>query len=302
MALRIGLYVPTWPGVERATWRWLDRRALARDAEQLGVDTLWVADEPGLWECWTVLTAVAEATERVGIGPLVACTRYRSPALLATMARALDEVSAGRLVLGLGAGLGPADRRWPAFGWDATDHWARFEEAVEVIVRLLREGRCTFGGRFFKVDDPLLGPDGPRPNGPLIWVAARRARGMAVAARCGDAVNGVDPLTDRSSVDALRTTLESACASVGRDPASIVLTGWARLAPSPDGRLGADRTDTIAGSPEAVAERVVGLHQAGIEHLTCFLGDEADEPAFPVLTRRSLERLAPVLEMVRRGS
>ena len=102
VTLRIGLYAPTWPGADRVTPRWAGIRALAVDAEALGVDTLWVADEPGFWECWTVLTALAASTTRVEIGPLVVCTRYRNPALLATMVRALDETSAGRLVLGPG--------------------------------------------------------------------------------------------------------------------------------------------------------------------------------------------------------
>ena len=126
VTLQLGLYAPTWPGADRATPRWPAIRALALDAEALGVDTVWVADEPGFWECWTILTALAEATTRIGIGPLVACTRYRSPALFATMVRALDEVSGGRVTLGLGGGSGPADRRWPAFGWDATSHVASF--------------------------------------------------------------------------------------------------------------------------------------------------------------------------------
>ena len=91
MTLGIGLYAPTWPGADRTPPRWPEIRALARDAESLAIDTLWVADEPGFWECWTLLTAVAAATERIGVGPLVACTRYRNPALLATMVRALDE-------------------------------------------------------------------------------------------------------------------------------------------------------------------------------------------------------------------
>ena len=92
----VGLYAPT--GTATTARRRAGPRSgrLARDAERLGVDTVWVADEPGFWECWTILTALAEADERIGIGPLVACTRYRIPALLVTMVRALDEVSGGR--------------------------------------------------------------------------------------------------------------------------------------------------------------------------------------------------------------
>jgi alkanesulfonate monooxygenase SsuD/methylene tetrahydromethanopterin reductase-like flavin-dependent oxidoreductase (luciferase family) len=116
MSLQIGLYVPTWPAKGGATPRWPEIRSLALDAEALGVDSLWVADEPGTWECWTILSAVAGATSRIGVGPLVACTRYRDPGLLVTMARAFDEVSGGRLTLGLGSGFGAKDPRWTAFG------------------------------------------------------------------------------------------------------------------------------------------------------------------------------------------
>ena len=167
------------------------------------MDTLWVADEPGFWECWTVLTALAASTTRVEIGPLVVCTRYRNPALLATMVRALDETSAGRLVLGLGAGSGPSDRRWPAFGWDAASHVARFGEAVEIVSTLLRTGTLTFDGRFYRVAEPDIGPEGPRPGGPPIWVAAGKPKTMEVAARWGDAVNDHGSITDVASVESV---------------------------------------------------------------------------------------------------
>ena len=301
MTLRIGLYVPTWPTRDRSIPRWADMRTLGRDAEALGVDTLWVADEPGFWECWTVLTAIAEATERIGIGSLVVCTRYRSPTFFATMVRALDEVSAGRLVLGLGSGFGAADKRWTTFGWDPADHVGRFAEAVEVIARLLREGSLTYEGRFYRATEPNIGPVGPRPAGPPIWVAAKRPRTMAVAARWADAVNGADGLVDRASVATLRASVEEACAVAGRDPATLHLTGWARIAPSPDGRLGADRADTISGTPSAIAERLLEIHDAGLEHLTCFIGDADDEREFPSLTRGALERFARILEALPRS-
>lgn len=298
MTLRIGLYVPTWSATDGSTLRWPEMRALAVDSERLGVDTLWVADEPGFWECWTVLTGIAVATERIEIGPLIACTRYRLPTLFATMVRALDEVSAGRLVLGLGSGFGAADKRWTAFGWDPADHVSRFAEAVEVISRLLREGPITYEGRFYRAAAPNIGPSGPRPTGPPIWVAAKRPRTMAVAARWADAVNAVDALVDRTSVATVRTSVETACVAVGRDPSTLHLTGWVRIAPSPDGRLGADRADTISGSPSAIADRLLEIHDAGVEHITCFVGDEDDEREFPSLTRRSLDRVAPILEAV----
>ena len=196
MTLRIGLYAPTWPGADRTTPRWPAMRALGRDAEALGVDTFWVADEPGFWECWTILTALAEATTTIGVGPLIACTRYRSPALFATMVRALDEVSGGRVTLGLGSGRGPSDRRWTAFGFDATAHVARFGEAVEIVARLVRDGPTTFEGRFYTIADPDIGPAGPTAGGPPIWVAGGKPRTMEVAARWGDAINDHNALPD----------------------------------------------------------------------------------------------------------
>jgi alkanesulfonate monooxygenase SsuD/methylene tetrahydromethanopterin reductase-like flavin-dependent oxidoreductase (luciferase family) len=299
MTLQIGLYAPTWPGADRATPRWPAIRALARDAEALGVDTFWVADEPGFWECWTILTALAEATATIGIGPLIACTRYRSPALFATMVRALDEVSGGRVTLGLGSGSGPSDRRWTAFGFDATAHVSRFAEAVEIVARLVRDGPTTFDGRFYTIADPGIGPAGPTAGGPPIWVAGGKPRTMEVAARWGDAINDHDALPNVTAVAAFRERAEVACASTGRDPASVALTGWARVAPSPDGRLDADREDTIAGTPAAIAERLAAIHEAGIAHLTVFIGDEEDGHQYPALTPRALERFASVLEALR---
>ena len=281
MTLRIGLYAPTWPGADRVAPRWAGIRALAVDAEALGVDTLWVADEPGFWECWTVLTALAASTTRVEIGPLVVCTRYRNPALLATMVRALDETSAGRLVLGLGAGSGPSDRRWPAFGWDAASHVARFGEAVEIVSTLLRTGTLTFDGRFYTVAEPDIGPEGPRPGGPPIWVAAGKPKTMEVAARWGDAVNDHSSITDVASVGRFRERVETVVRDGRTRPGDAAPDGLDARRPLPDGRLDADRPDTIAGTPQSIADRLAELHAAGIEHLTCFIGDEDDGHRVP---------------------
>ena len=103
--IAIGLNLPTWPLRDRTYATWPEMRALAREAEAMGVDTLWAPDHLqrelggeriGFWECWTIVTALAEATTRIGIGPYVACTGFRNPALLAKMAVTLDEVSGGR--------------------------------------------------------------------------------------------------------------------------------------------------------------------------------------------------------------
>ena len=299
--MRLGLYLPTWHRTDRSVATWAEMRSLARAAEDIGVDMLVVADEPGFWECWTLLSALAELTSRVAIGPLVVCTRYRQPALLAAMVLALDEVSGGRLVLGLGSGQGPGDPRWSALGYDGTAHVGRFGEAVEIVVRLLREGPIDFEGRFERVASPDIGPRGPRPTGPPIWIAGARPRTMDVAARWGDAVNGGDGLTGTASVEALRSAIGEACERVGRDTGTVGLTGWSRIAPWDDPRAGLERRDTIAGSPDAVAQRLLEIGAAGVTDVTCFIGDPDDGREFPLLTERALDRFAAVLELVRAG-
>jgi alkanesulfonate monooxygenase SsuD/methylene tetrahydromethanopterin reductase-like flavin-dependent oxidoreductase (luciferase family) len=299
MAMGLGLYLTTWPPKGGATPRWPELRALAREVEAAGIDNLWVADEPGFWECWTILAATAEATDRIAVGPLVTCTRYRNPALLVTMVRALDEISDGRLVLGLGAGASPTDPRLAAFGFDAgRPHLARFAEAADIIACLLREGPITFEGQFHRVAEPDVGPAGPRPTGPPIWIAAGKPRSMEVAVRWADAINGSDNLTDAASVASLRGLVAQACEEVGRDPTTLRLTGCARLAISADGRRDADRADTISGTPKRIAERLAELEAAGLDHLTCFVGDDTDDHLFPALTRAALERFAAVADLL----
>ena len=122
---------------------------------------------------------------------------------------------------------------------------------------------------------------------------------MEVAARWGDAVNDHSSITDVASVDRFRERVETACETVGRDPSTLRLTAWTRVAPSPDGRLDADRSDTIAGTPQSIADRLAELHAAGIEHLTCFIGDEDDGHQYPALTAKALDRFAPILEALR---
>ncbi len=121
-------------------------------AEAAGFDSIWLydhllfrfPDQPtvGIWEIWTVLSALAEATERVEIGTVVLCVPFRNPAILAKMADTLDEVSGGRLILGLGAGWNQPE--FDAFGIPFDHRAARFEEALQIITPLLREGRVDF--------------------------------------------------------------------------------------------------------------------------------------------------------------
>ena len=155
--------------------RWPEMLAIARTAESSGYDSIWIGDhmlyrgdgreERGPWDVWTTLAALAASTERVQLGPLVASTAFHPPGLIARMAAAIDEVSAGRFVLGLGAGWNETEFR--AFGIAFENRVARFEEAFTIIHRLLAGERVSFDGHFYQVEDALLLPR-PKRRVPLL--------------------------------------------------------------------------------------------------------------------------------------
>lgn len=307
-AIGIGLVLPTWPLRGGGHASWPELRGLARDVEALGVDTLWVPDHLlrvvrdrppfGFWECWTILTAAAEATTSIEIGPLIACTGFRNPALLAKMAVTLDEVSGGRLILGLGSGVPATDASWRTFGYDGQKHVGQHEEAVEIIARLLREPPVTFAGEHHRVEEAQILPRGPRLAGPPIWVAGKGDRTLRIAARWADAINVNTAIATAADVVAMTERVAGACAVAGRDPATLAITGWGRISILPDGTAG-PRPGWLGGTPEAAAETVRAMHEAGLRHLTLYVGDTDDPSPMPALRRETLERFAPFLEAIR---
>jgi alkanesulfonate monooxygenase SsuD/methylene tetrahydromethanopterin reductase-like flavin-dependent oxidoreductase (luciferase family) len=303
--LGIGLNLPTWPRADGIVPSWAEMRSLARDAEALGVERIWVPDHlvrvlPSgrvvpFRECWTILTATAEATTRIGIGSFVASTGFRNPGLLARMAETLDEVSGGRLVLGLGSGVPETDASWRVFGFEAARPVARFAESVEVITRLLRGETVTFAGDFVRLDGATIGPRGPRPAGLPVWAAAKGGRTMDVAARFADVVNVNVPLASADDARAIVASATAACERVGRDPATLGVTGYGRA------RLGSDGVGRVApgwlsGSPAEMIETLDAIGGAGVSHISMYIGADDDPSPLPALTAAALERFAPVLE------
>ena len=306
----IGLNLPTWPRSDGTVATWPEIRSLARDAEALGVDRLWVPDHlvrvvpsgrvVGFRECWTVLTATAEATERVGVGPFVACTGFRNPGLLARMAETLDDVSGGRLVLGIGAGGPSGDASWRMFGFEERRPVGRFAESVEAVARLLRGETVTFTGAHVRLDGATLEPRGPRPTGLPVWVAARGERTMDVAARWGQAVNVNTPLATPDDVAAAAGLAEAACKRVGRDPATLALTGWGRILLDARGN-GVARPGWLSGSPEQIAATLGAMAGSGLRHISVYLGTDDDRSPLPALTASALERFAPLMGLLLAG-
>jgi alkanesulfonate monooxygenase SsuD/methylene tetrahydromethanopterin reductase-like flavin-dependent oxidoreductase (luciferase family) len=275
-------------------------RSMARRAEALGFDSVWVSDhllfrfpgeaESGLLEGWTVLAALAEATERVELGELVLCTGFRNPGLLAKMAQTLDAISGGRLVLGLGAGW--HDPEYEAFGYPTDHKVGRFEEALEVIASLIRTGRSSLDGRWTTMRDATHIPPA-RPDLPIL-VAASRPRMLELTARLADAWNGAwAGRPSAPSLIAQMATLDEACRAIGRDPASLARTVGLRidipgLVPPTADPPGPDRV--LRGTTEEIASGLAAFERAGYDHAMVWLEPE---------TQMALERLGEALARYR---
>jgi alkanesulfonate monooxygenase SsuD/methylene tetrahydromethanopterin reductase-like flavin-dependent oxidoreductase (luciferase family) len=295
-----------------ATPRWTDLATMARLAEEIGVDSLWLPDHllfeadgvvTGQWEIMSVLAALAAVTRRIALGTLVLCTGFRNPALLAKMADTVDEISDGRLILGLGAGWNEFEHR--AFGVPFDARASRFEEALTIVLGLLRDGHVDFAGRYYQAHDCVLRPRGPRPSGPPLLIGTRGERMLRLAAQHADLWNVwlAFGTNQPAEIPALRAAVDAACRDVGRDPATLARTAAVMVDP-----LGHDAGPVIlaqagiiptpiAGAAEAIAARLRAFAREGISHLQVHLhpNTAAGVTAFaPVLTAlRAAERTGP---------
>jgi len=298
---KIGLQLPE---VEYVA-RWSDYLTMARLSEAVGFDSLWLGDhllyrnldEPtrAPWECWSLLSALAAVTERVEFGPLVLCAGFRNPALTAKMADTVDEISGGRLILGLGSGW--HEPEFAAFGYPFDHRYARFAEAFTIIHGLLRDGRIDFSGEYHTARDCELLPQGPRPGGIPLMVGSIGERMLRLTlphidqwniwyADFGNSVEGLTPHLDR---------IDRICAEIGRDPAEVERTA-AVLVTGPGGAYRASGATAeqgikgFAGDPAGIARELLRFETVGISHLQIVL-----DPITPA----GIEWFARVLESVR---
>jgi alkanesulfonate monooxygenase SsuD/methylene tetrahydromethanopterin reductase-like flavin-dependent oxidoreductase (luciferase family) len=179
--MRVGIQLPE---VEREV-RWPEYLAMAKAAEEVGFESIWVGDhllyngpERAPWEAWTLLSALAAATDKVRLGPLVACAGFHPPAVLAKMASTIDEVSQGRFVLGIGSGWNR--REFDAFGIPYDKRVSRFEEAFAIISGLLRGERVTLDGTYHRADDVVLLPPPNRQTPIMLGSNGRRMLSIAL--------------------------------------------------------------------------------------------------------------------------
>jgi alkanesulfonate monooxygenase SsuD/methylene tetrahydromethanopterin reductase-like flavin-dependent oxidoreductase (luciferase family) len=301
--LKVGVQLP------EVEWEagWRDLRAIAQRAEELGFDSAWYGDHllyrrpgdtraRGPWEAWTVLAGLAASTSRIAIGPLVAATAFHAPAMLAKMAATVDEISGGRLVLGLGAGWNEVE--FAAFGFPFDRRISRFAEAFTIVRTLLREGAIDFEGEFYTARDCELVPR-PRPGGPPLMIGSIGPRMLEIAAPHVEAWNAwFDAFGNRpAGIGPLRERVDAAARAVGRAPGEIERTVAVQVRlPGGRGRVQGDAANDaippVQGSPAEIAATLRAFAAEGIAHVQVV--------ADPI-TLASLDDLAPVLEDLDRG-
>lgn len=301
--IRVGIQLPE---VEREV-RWPEYVAMAKAAEDVGFDTLWLGDHllyryedgttRGPWEVFTMLSALAASTSRIRLGPLVAATAFHAPAMLAKLAATVDEVSGGRLILGLGAGWN--DTEFRAFGFPFDHRISRFAEAFTIIRTLLAEGRIDFDGQFFQARDCELLPRPPSPGGPPLMVGSIGPRMLEITLphvqqwnvwyrQSSNSVAGLEPILRQ---------VDDACRAVGRDPATLEKTSavLVRL-PGGAGRVMGETASAaippLEGPPAALADRLREYAALGLAEVQLVV-----DP----ITIDSIRALEPMLADLDRG-
>ena len=294
--LKVGVQLPE---VEREVG-WPELRDMIIAIEDSGFDSIWVGDHlmyrmpdgstRGPWETWSTLAAIAAITSRVELGPFVACTAFLNPGLLAKKAATIDEISGGRLVLGLGAGWNQAE--FTAYGIAFDQPVARFEEAFTIIRTLLHDGRIHFDGRFYQARDLELLPRGPRPEGPPLMVGTTGERMLRITLPhvaswnvwyryTGNTPEGVRPHRD---------LVDRVAAEVGRAPGAVERTA-AVLVRASGGRGRETGGDVVplSGPPAAIADGLRAYAAEGVGHVQLVIdpitvaGIEEVARALPIL-------------------
>jgi alkanesulfonate monooxygenase SsuD/methylene tetrahydromethanopterin reductase-like flavin-dependent oxidoreductase (luciferase family) len=302
-SFEVGLVLPINQSfVDGSTTRWAEIRALAVRAEEIGFDTVWTPDEllwrepdateggTGWWECVAMAGAVAAATTRIKVGTWILSALHRNPGISAKAVETLDEISGGRFVLGLGSGH--AGNQGRIFGLPEDHVYSRFEEALEIIIPLLRQGRADFEGRFHAARGLEQRPVGPRPSRIPIMIGAGGAKMIRLAARHADTWSWyVNERSEVAEFEPRVRELEAACLEIGRDPATIGRS--AGIFVEPTAERGAEQFAVpLRGSVQEIAEGIRSFGDAGFTQVELMLWPP---------TIGALEALAPVIDELDRG-
>jgi alkanesulfonate monooxygenase SsuD/methylene tetrahydromethanopterin reductase-like flavin-dependent oxidoreductase (luciferase family) len=299
--LEVGLVLPTLEDPlrgEASSWEGI--RAQAGRAEQMGFDTVWVADEllwkipawsgpRGSWECVAMTGAVAASTTRIKVGTWVLSALHRNPGLTAKVVETLDEISGGRFILGFGAGH--AGTQGEAFGFPLDKTVGRYEEALEIIIPLLREGNASYEGEYHSASDLIHRPWGPRPNEIPIMLAGHGPRNIGLAVKYGDIWSAF--ATESSLPEAfsdMMETVNETCEEQGRDPSTLGRSVGVFVEPT-DAHIGEDLGfgAPLTGSSQEIATQVRRFAEMGFTMLELVVLPNTDE---------SVERMGEVLQIL----
>jgi probable F420-dependent oxidoreductase len=273
--MKIGVQLPE---IEyEATWRQI--ATMARTAEEVGLDSLWVGDHllydlpagrRGPWEAWSLLAALAAVTERVELGPLVAALPFHNPGLLAKKAATVDEISGGRLVLGIGAGWNRVE--FEAFGIPYDRRVDRFEEAFTIVRTLLSDGRIDFRGEFYTMADCELLPRPTRAGGPPLLIGSNGPRMLSLTLPHVFAWNSWYTAFDNDpgQVASLIETIDAACLRAGRRSEDVAKTValYVGFNDRPSRRTGGR---PLPGNDDRIIEHMQSVEAAGVSHVQAIL-------------------------------
>ena len=316
-AMRFGVFAPQgWKmelvGIPDPQAKWARCRDTAVLAEQLGYDSIWVYDhfhnvpvpaQEAVFECWTVMAALAEATSTIRLGQMVSCTSYREPTLTAKITSTIDVISGGRLEWGVGAGW--YDGEYRAYGYDfpaAKVRIGMLREAVEIVTAMWKEPETTYAGRYYSVNGAQCDPKPLQQPRPPVWIGGGGEQlTLRVVARLADKANFGGKLHEWAHK---RDVLHAHCADVGRDPAEIELT-W-----SPEvfvreseaevselvaaGKAGSKfgepyesySAGNLIGTPEQVCERIQAYRDLGCTYIVPWCSDYPDDTTLRVFAEQ----------------
>jgi F420-dependent oxidoreductase-like protein len=260
--------------------------------EELGFDSVWDCDhfvQPSrplgpYFEGWTLLAGLAAVTSRIRIGVLVTCNTFRHPALLAKEAVTVDHISNGRLELGLGAGWYEPEHTMYGIEFPAAGELIeRFEEAVQIVDRLLRSEVVTFEGKHYTLREAHFRPGPVQKPRPPLTIGAHGPRMLKLCAQHADAWNSFGSVEE---IRARNQVLNEKCAEVGRDPKDVVrsLYFWAAKA-----------TDDPWDSIDAFEDMVGRYREAGINE---FIIDQPRAEQMAVLERAAVETIPSLRKSV----
>lgn len=293
--------------IDGAESKWQKAVEIAKLAEELGYDSLWVYDHvhnvprpanEAVFECWTTIAAISQLTSRIKLGQMVGCCSYRNPALLAKITSTIDVVSGGRLNWGIGAGW--YENEYRSYGYEFPKPAQRIrmlEETVEIVKRMWTEPTATFKGEHFEVNRAYCDPKPlQQPHPPVLIGGGGEQLTLRVVAKHANCSNfGGNPEQFAHKVEVLK----SHCASVGRDFDEIQLT-WSPevfIRPTEDDVSSSRsrsqwgepaeswRASNLVGPPEQVSEKLQAYVDLGLAGVIPWCSDYPDTTTMELLAR-----------------